>query len=521
MCVNGKEDALIKAIISYSPTCLGESLRFAAAISACFNLWVSAMDIVNCFQNTIRSLDDKTHMTLPPYYKEWFRLRHPHIKLPKVLGKLVICLFNACQGNIDAGREWNKLLTKALGALNMHRPMRDLAAYCRKVDGCMAIINVSTDDLLVCADSPMIRTKIEQHFKEFFDITAKYGNNLAYLNYRITQSDAHVALDQTEHISKMTAAYFQKSKVPFKHTGIPFRADRNAEDEIANVRPCTQREKDALDDQYGEHSSACGSINHVPMCSRPDASYSTARLGYFLTVPCSLGCSLLHKEMCYFHSHPNKPLIFPKQPKRSERVLRVQWAANKSEEFAFENALEAFQDAGHSSEKLLRSSYGMDLHAFMGTVCAWKMHRFFVPINSSDSEIKTLFKSVVRVKTFRLLLTSMRLIPAKPTKVYEDNEAVALSTNSHRITPRLRHIDIPLYCTHEEQSKGAFEVVKVGARIQPANMGAKPEVGPALLRNSSICMGHIHVRDMPEDQYAILTSAHPISCYKHFRRENT
>ena len=140
---------------------------------------------------------------------------------------------------------------------------------------------------------------------------------------------------------------------------------------------------------------------------------------------------LLHKETCYLHSYLNKPLIFPKQPRQSDRVLCTHWSANKSEEFAFKNTLEAFQDVDYGSEKLLRSLCSIDLYAFMGISCTLKTHRFFVPINSSNAEMKILFKSVVRVKTFRLLLMSMGFILARPTKGYEDNEAVVSSVTSH------------------------------------------------------------------------------------------
>ena len=58
--------------------------------------------------------------------------------------KLIIRLFNVCQGNVDAGRKWNKLLTKVLAKLDIHHSMRDLAIYARKVDGCIVILNVST-----------------------------------------------------------------------------------------------------------------------------------------------------------------------------------------------------------------------------------------------------------------------------------------------------------------------------------------------------------------------------------------
>ena len=220
------------------------------------------------------------------------------------------------------------------------------------------------------------------------------------------------------------------------------------------------------------------------------------------------------------HTHPNKPLIFPKNPSSTERTLWTHWSSNASEEFIFENTLESFQDARHGSEKLQRSSYGMDMHTFMGTVCAWTIFRFRIPINSSDAELRTLFKSVVRLKTFRLFLTSIGFTATSPTKVYEDNEAVESSVTSNRIIPRLRHIDVPLCYLHEEQAKGSFTVVHHLTRIQFANMGTKPESGPALLRNSSLCMGHVHLKDLPLEHYNELCKPTPISCYKYFQREN-
>ena len=89
--------------------------------------------------------------------------------------------------------------------------------------------------------------------------------------------------------------------------------------------------------------------------------------------------------------------------------------------------------------------------------------QLFVPINSSDAEMKMLFKSVARVKTFGLLLTSIGFLPTKPTRVYEDNEAVTSSVTTHRITRRSRHIDIPLCFMHDQQAKRVFEVIKVGS----------------------------------------------------------
>ena len=129
-------------------------------------------------------------------------------------------MFNVCQGSVDAGRQWNMIFTKLINQLDIHRSMHDLSVYLRKVDGIMVTLNLSTDDVLVCTDSPLVRTKIENHPRKYFPITTKHGKVLEYLNYYITQSDSHATVDQIDHIIKMTTAYF--SKAPFKKKDTPF-----------------------------------------------------------------------------------------------------------------------------------------------------------------------------------------------------------------------------------------------------------------------------------------------------------
>ena len=183
----------------------------------------------------MRDRDDKMHINLPPYYKEWFTLRHPNTPVPQAKGKIIVHLFNVYQGSVDADRQWNLLFTKVINQLGIYRSMRDLAVCSRKVDIVMVILNVSTDDVLVCTDFLVVRTKIENHLCKYFPITTKQGKVLEHLNYHITQSYSHVTVDQTDHIIKMTTAYF--SKAPFKQTNTPFRTDRTVEDEIANAQP--------------------------------------------------------------------------------------------------------------------------------------------------------------------------------------------------------------------------------------------------------------------------------------------
>ena len=103
--------------------------------------------------------------------------------------------------------------------------------------------------------------------------------------------------------------------------------------------------------------------------------------------------------------------------------------------------------------------------------------------------------------------------------MHEDNAAVVTSITANKITPRLRHIDLPLAYLHYEHTKEVFQAVQTPSRIQIANMGTKPESGPSLLRSASIAMGHTHIKDLSPEHYAELIKPAPISCYKCYSRE--
>ena len=86
----------------------------------------------------------------------------------------------------------------------------------------------------------------------------------------------------------------------------------------------------------------------------------------------------------------------------------------------------------------------MYMQNFLGIACACKVHRLFLPTNSSDAELLILHKAILRVKQYRLLLTSLGVPMSAPTKPHEDNESVVHTLQYYRITPRLRHVGIPI-----------------------------------------------------------------------------
>ena len=120
-----------------------------------------------------------------------------------------------------------------------------------------------------------------------------------------------------------------------------------------------------------------------------------------------------------FKVTPQQTLTFPKQFASSEIKLRIHRSANKLEEFIFDNGLQSFQDASHGKEKLLRRSYGMGMHKFLGTACACKEYRLFLPTNSSNTKLGVLCEAIFWLKQHRLILTSLGIPTSKPTKAFK------------------------------------------------------------------------------------------------------
>ena len=85
---------------------------------------------------------------------------------------------------------------------------------------------------------------------------------------------------------------------------------------------------------------------------------------------------------------------------------------------------------------------------------------------------------MVRARQFRLLAPSLGFIPANASKVCEDNATVVTSITANKITPRLRHIGLPLAYLSYEHMSGVFQAGQEQSRIKITSTGDKPESVP-------------------------------------------
>jgi hypothetical protein len=86
---------------------------------------------------------------------------------------------------------------------------------------------------------------------------------------------------------------------------------------------------------------------------------------------------------------------------------------------------------------------------------------------------------VRHLKPLRQLFAFMGFPLGSLTTLHVDNAAVAAIISSDRITPRCRHIDIPIALLQSEKDKD-FIVDLTKTQLMLADMGTKPCKGPAL-----------------------------------------
>lgn len=432
--------------------------------------------------------------------------------------KLVLQTLNAIQGLRTAGKIFNEKIDRILRKdLGFNKCASDYGACIwvyKEKD--LVIMNLSTDDFLIATANEEARSLIEETISSYYQVKIVNERMFNYLNWRIIQSDVGISIDQCEHIVKTLRACFPEDKPKSCH--VPFRTDSVVEDDFFNAHPCTVESLLDLESEFGaSYPHMHGKILHINISSRPDIAYALARLGYFQSVQCRLGFESIKRVLRYLATHLNKPLVFRKGLSRdSVSSIRAFWSRNEFEDFSFANCLAAHQDSSFSPDKILRSSFAGIMHTILGTIIDWKVKKLILPINSTDAEVRILCLSLLRTKIIRTLLLNMGLPVGKPTPHYEDNSAAIQLVQAHRVTPRLRHIDIPLCYLHMEHQLGTFRVEQRPSRFMMADFLTKPHSGPSLLRLSSWSMGHQHLASLPTWHLEALSSFGPISTLPSF-----
>jgi hypothetical protein len=261
---------------SYSPVGSIDSIRLLLAIAASRKLRLNVLDISNAFQTSVVfDPDERTYITLPPFYLEWFHHNWPDYKLPSLLSKdLVIQCLHSIQGTKDSGNRWYHLLKSKLQDLGMTTSTLDHGVFVWfwKQHTCLSVLE--TDDLLTASDTDEPFHYLTTELRKMSDLTCCQGSVLKFLNLCLIQSPAGISFDQTKHIiTQILDPYFAtvpKSSIPRRL--YPFPIEPAFETALFEAPPLTgvdlQQMESKFGSSYDHHSmlstSPSSSTHYVP-----------------------------------------------------------------------------------------------------------------------------------------------------------------------------------------------------------------------------------------------------------------
>ena len=207
---------------------------------------------------------------------------------------------------------------------------------------------------------------------------------------------------------------------------------------------------------------------------RIDICYATWSLEIQNVAPTLPGFQSIKHCVQYLASHPYKPTFYPSTYYDVLNVIRLTRSGNKVEYYTTQNCLECHQDAYHDIVLNRRRSVSDIFHTIIG-VAFWRKLQIQPAIasDSTDEEIRCMYKDVKKTKVIWRYMDALSLHSASPTVHWEGNTIWISFVEAKIVTPRVKHVDVPVWFLQEQFDNGIFIPNYEKSSIMPAYMCTK------------------------------------------------
>ena len=100
-----------------------------------------------------------------------------------------------------------------------------------------------------------------------------------------------------------------------------------------------------------------------------------------------------------------------------------------------------------------------------------------------------MYKDVNKTKVIRRYMEALALYTSAPTVHWENNKSCISVVEAKRVTPRVKHIDIPVCFLQEQFDYGRFLPKYEKSSVMPAYMCTKPCSGSMISRSTKSMTG--------------------------------
>ena len=307
----------------------------------------------------------------------------------------------------------------------------------------------------------------------------------------------------------MVEPYFPRLQ-KFTPVNTPLRTDKTFEEEYASAGPCNPSDLKNLEIEFGgSYLTLFGKLLHVATISRPQISITMNRLGKFQAIPNRFAFTCLRRVFQYLASNPHEPIVYPKQPLSTKSPIAC---FRQQRQMEIPHCLTSFVDSNYATDLSDRKPVSSDIILIGSVAVSWKVHKdMCIASSSTDAETRGAFCGVRRIITARLFLTHLGFPNPCPTPLFEDNKGTFDLIQAGRLTPRSKHINVPLCYGHQKYKSGEFIVSQCSTHLMLADGLNKALPAPTLKHHSNIYTGRRFLPPKDSSHYRELVKICPLS----------
>jgi hypothetical protein len=252
------------------------------------------------------------------------------------------------------------------------------------------------------------------------------------------------------------------------------RYDSDFEHELYNAAPLLGSAlQDATIKYKGSYRHWTGKFMYLGVQTRPDILFATQRLSEYNHSPTTVTFEAITRVLRYLAGDMIRPLTFPKSTFESSNKIIALNSPDPTHQIEVQNVPSLFTDAELAKDLGTRRTYFCSIITVFNVVVDMKIQRSSTVMqHTTDSEMFGSAKGLNRLRPVRQLFAFCGYPLPLPTTMYGDNSAVEAVITSKRMTPRCRHIDIPIAILQEEYDK-SFKMQLIRTMVMLADMGTK------------------------------------------------
>ena len=152
--------------------------------------------------------------------------------------------------------------------------------------------------------------------------------------------------------------------------------------------------------------------------------------------------------------------------------------------------MECHQCADNAIIFNIRRSVSGIIHTLIGVSVFWKVQiQPVIASDYTDGEIICMYKAINKAKVIRRYKEDLALHTGAHTVHWEDRKSFIYFVEAKRVTPRVKHIDIPVCFLQEQFDNGLFIPKYEKSSVIPEDMCTKPCSGPIISRSTKWMTG--------------------------------